>query len=123
MSTRYLESLFNPSSIVVIGASERADNLGGMVLRNLLGGGYPGRLLVVNQSGYDNVHGVHCVPRVSKMEFTPELAIICTPPDTVPKLVKKLGELGVRHRGAGEAGQHAREQRGALDRLAVDVPA
>ena len=96
MSTRYLESLFNPSSIVVIGASERADNLGGMVLRNLLGGGYPGRLLVVNQSGYDNVHGVHCVPRVSKMEFTPELAIICTPPDTVPKLVKKLGELGVR---------------------------
>lgn len=37
MSTRYLESLFNPSSIVVIGASERADNLGGMVLRNLLG--------------------------------------------------------------------------------------
>ena len=32
MSTRYLESLFNPSSIVVIGASERADNLGGMVL-------------------------------------------------------------------------------------------
>lgn len=96
MSTRYLESLFNPSSIVVIGASERADNLGGMVLRNLLGGGYPGQLLVVNQSGYDNVHGVHCVPRVSKMEFTPELAIICTPPDTVPKLVKKLGELGVR---------------------------
>ncbi|MDX1597887.1 MAG: GNAT family N-acetyltransferase [Marinobacter sp.] len=96
MSTRYLESLFNPSSIVVIGASERADNLGGMVLRNLLGGGYPGQLLVVNQNDYDNVHGVPCVRKVSKMGFCPDLAIICTPPDTVPKMVRKLGEAGVR---------------------------
>jgi len=96
LSTRYLESLFNPASIAVIGASERAANLGGMVLRNLLGGGYPGQLLVVNQNDYDNVHGVRCVKTVSKMDFTPDLAIICTPPDTVPKMVRKLGELGVR---------------------------
>ncbi|TNE74938.1 MAG: GNAT family N-acetyltransferase [Gammaproteobacteria bacterium] len=96
MSTRYLESLFNPDSIVVIGASERADNLGGMVLRNLLGGGYPGRLLVINQNDYDNVHGVPCVRKVSKMDFSPDLAIICTPPDTVAKTIKRLGEAGVR---------------------------
>ncbi|PHQ24772.1 GNAT family N-acetyltransferase [Marinobacter guineae] len=96
MSTRYLESLFNPASIVVIGASERGDNLGGMVLRNLMGGGYPGRLLVVNQNDYDNVHGVPCVKKVSKMEFSPDLAIVCTPPDTVAKTIKRLGEAGVR---------------------------
>lgn len=96
MSTRYLESLFNPASIAVIGASERADNLGGMVLRNLMGGGYPGRLLVVNQNDYENVHGVPCVKRVSKMGFTPDLAILCTPPDTVAKTIKRLGEAGVR---------------------------
>lgn len=96
MSTRYLESLFNPASIAVIGASERADNLGGMVLRNLMGGGYPGRLLVVNQNDYDNVHGVPCVKKVSRMEFSPDLAIICTPPDTVAKTIKRLGEAGVR---------------------------
>ncbi len=96
MSTRYLESLFNPASIAVIGASERADNLGGMVLRNLMGGGYPGRLLVVNQNDYENVHGVPCVKKVSKMEFSPDLAIICTPPDTVAKTIKRLGEAGVR---------------------------
>ncbi|MDX5328907.1 MAG: bifunctional acetate--CoA ligase family protein/GNAT family N-acetyltransferase [Marinobacter sp.] len=96
MSTRYLESLFNPESIAVIGASERAENLGGMVLRNLLGGGYPGRLVVVNQTDYDNVHGVPCVKKVSKLDFSPDLAIICTPPDTVPKMIRKLGECGVR---------------------------
>ena len=96
MSTRYLESLFNPASIVVIGASERSNSLGGMVLRNLMGGGFSGRLLVVNQNDYDNVHGVPCVRKVSKMDFSPELAIICTPPDTVAKTIKRLGEAGVR---------------------------
>ncbi len=96
MSTRYLESLFNPASIVVVGASERADNLGGMVLRNLLGGGYPGKLLVVNQNDYDNVHGVACVKKVARMPFSPDLAIICTPPDTVAKTIRRLGEAGVR---------------------------
>lgn len=96
MSTRYLESLFNPESIVVIGASERGDSLGGMVLRNLLGGGYPGRLEVVNRSGYENVHGVPCVRQVSNLDFSPDLAIICTPPETVPKMIRRLGEQGVR---------------------------
>ncbi len=96
MSTRYLESLFNPASVVVIGASERSNSLGGMVLRNLMGGGYPGKLLVVNQNDYDNVHGVPCVKKVAKMDFSPELAIICTPPDTVAKTIKRLGEAGVR---------------------------
>jgi len=96
LSTRYLESLFNPASIAVIGASERSDNLGGMVLRNLMSGGYPGKLLVVNQNDYDNVHGVPCFKKVSKMEFSPDLAIVCTPPDTVAKTIRRLGEAGVR---------------------------
>ncbi|PAV26653.1 GNAT family N-acetyltransferase [Tamilnaduibacter salinus] len=96
MSTRYLESLFNPESIVVVGASERATNLGGMVLRNLMAGGFPGQLQVVNRNDYDNVHGIPCVRKVSRMPTRPDLAIICTPPDTVPKTVRKLGEAGVR---------------------------
>ena len=61
-----------------------------------MGGGYPGRLLVVNQNDYDSVHGVPCVRKVAKMDFSPELAIICTPPDTVAKTIKRLGEAGVR---------------------------
>ncbi|WP_150909452.1 bifunctional acetate--CoA ligase family protein/GNAT family N-acetyltransferase [Marinobacter halotolerans] len=96
MSTRYLESLFNPGSIVVVGASERADNLGGMVLRNLMGGGYEGKLWVINRNHYDNVHGVPCVRKVSQLPQRTDLAIVCTPPATVPKMVRKLGEAGIR---------------------------
>lgn len=96
MSTRYLEALFQPESIVVIGASERQSSLGGMVLRNLLAGDFPGQLLVVNQRGYEQVHGVPCVRSLSRMPFKPDLAIICTPPTTVPRLVRQLGRMGMR---------------------------
>lgn len=96
MSTRYLESLFNPESIAVVGASERAENLGGMVLRNLLAGDFPGRLAVVNRRGYKQVHGVTCAPRIIDLKFVPDLAIVCTPPVTVPRVIRRLGEQGVR---------------------------
>lgn len=96
MGTRYLESLFNPGSIVIVGASERATNLGGMVLRNLMSGGFPGELMVINRNDYETVHGIKCVQKVSKMPASPDLAIICTPPETVPRTVRELGEAGVK---------------------------
>ncbi|MGQ7274469.1 bifunctional acetate--CoA ligase family protein/GNAT family N-acetyltransferase [Marinobacter sp. V034] len=96
MGTRYLESLFNPGSIVIVGASERATNLGGMVLRNLMSGGFPGDLMVINRNDYETVHGVKCFHKVSKMPISPDLAIICTPPETVPRMVRQLGEAGVK---------------------------
>ncbi|UZE97569.1 bifunctional acetate--CoA ligase family protein/GNAT family N-acetyltransferase [Alkalimarinus alittae] len=96
MSTRHLDALFNPKSIVILGASERSLNLGGIVLRNLLSSEYPGQLLVVNPNEYDNVHGIPCVKKVTKMPFTPDLAIVCTPPESVPRDIKKLGQMGVK---------------------------
>lgn len=96
MGTRYLKALFNPKSICILGASERSQNLGGMVLRNLLASDYPGKLMVINSSEYRQVHGIECVSRVSKMPFSPDLAIVCTPPETVPGLIKQLGKAGVK---------------------------
>ncbi|PIE43324.1 MAG: GNAT family N-acetyltransferase [Gammaproteobacteria bacterium] len=96
MSTRYIEALFNPKSICIVGASERAQNLGGMVLRNLLASDYPGKLMVINPSDYEEVHGIECISKVSNMTTATDLAIICTPPETVPSLVKQLGKAGVK---------------------------
>ncbi|MBU6953014.1 bifunctional acetate--CoA ligase family protein/GNAT family N-acetyltransferase [Hahella sp. HN01] len=96
MGTRHLEALFNPKSIAVIGASERSNNLGGMVLRNLMSTDYSGRLVVVNDKGYHDVHGVPCVKRPQQMPFRPDLAIICTPPESVPRIVRVLGNVKVK---------------------------
>ena len=96
MGTRFLRNFFEPASIVVIGASEKPHSLGGQVLRNLLEGGFKGALTVVNPKGYETVHGVACVKRVSELEQVPDLAILCSPPDTLPRVVEKLGRRGVK---------------------------
>jgi acyl-CoA synthetase (NDP forming) len=56
MSVRNLEALFQPTSMVLIGASDRPGSLGSVVLRNLKGGGFKGPLWPVN-SRHDTVDG------------------------------------------------------------------
>ena len=42
MSFHFLQSLFNPQSIAVIGASARPQRIGNVLMRNLLAGGFGG---------------------------------------------------------------------------------
>jgi acetyltransferase len=93
MSTRNLEAFFQPKSITVIGASEKP-TLGGVVLRNLIESGYEGHLTAINSNGYPNVNGVPCHPEIGKLAAPPDLAILCTPPTTIPRLVRQLGRRG-----------------------------
>ncbi len=95
MSIRNLESLFRPRSIALIGASTRPNSVGATVMRNLLLGGFSGPVMPVNPK-YASVGGVLCYPSVADLPQDPDLAIICTPPATVPGLITQLGELGTR---------------------------
>ncbi|GGY41382.1 GCN5 family N-acetyltransferase [Bacterioplanes sanyensis] len=95
MGTRSLEHFFNPKSIAVIGASEREGSLGGAIVRNLLDNHFGGDIIPINSRGYDSVFGLNALSRISQLTFTPELAIICTPAETVPKILKQLHQLGV----------------------------
>ncbi|ASP39785.1 GNAT family N-acetyltransferase [Bacterioplanes sanyensis] len=96
MGTRSLEHFFNPSSIAVIGASERDGSLGGAIVRNLLDNHFGGTITPVNSRGYDSVYGLKALSRVSQLKHAPELAIVCTPADTVPRVLKQLHQLGVQ---------------------------
>jgi acetyltransferase len=95
MSVRNLEALFQPRSIAVIGASDRAGSLGSVVLRNLKGGGFKGPLWPVNRR-HDTVDGETAWRDVSSLPAVPDLAVICTPAPTVPELVAQLGRKGTR---------------------------
>ncbi|MGB0467268.1 MAG: GNAT family N-acetyltransferase [Pontibacterium sp.] len=91
MSTKYLKRFFKPGSIAVFGASETQNSMGGAVLQNLLESGFQGELIAVNSQGYDQVYGVPCVKTVADLPSMPDLAIICSPPETVPDIIRKLG--------------------------------
>lgn len=91
MGTKYLKRFFKPKSIVVFGASEKPGSMGGMVVQNLLNSAFPGVLMCINPEGYDKVFDAPCYKSISDLSEMPDLAIICSPPSTVPDIIRKLG--------------------------------
>src|SRR5512138_3986521 len=83
MSAVHLERLFRPRSVAVVGANNKPGRVGGVILRNLLAGGFDGPIMPVNPR-YEAVAGVLTYPDVGSLPRTPDLAILCTPPPTVP---------------------------------------
>jgi acetyltransferase len=95
MRGHYLSALFEPRSIALIGASERPGKVGTLLLDNLLAGGFAGTVFAVNPK-YASVRGVPCVSSVSKLPAPVDLAVIATPPATVPGLIEECGNAGIR---------------------------
>lgn len=95
MSIAKLEFLFRPQSVAVIGASTRPRSVGATVMHNLLAAGFAGPIMPVNPK-HQAVAGVLAYPNVAALPLPPDLAVICTPPPTVPGLIAELGECGVK---------------------------
>ncbi len=112
MSIRHLDSLFDPRSVAVIGASDRPGSVGATVWQNLRAGGFTGPRWAVNpkraQVGGEPAHA-----SVASLPGVPELAVVCTPAHTVAGLIAELGARGTRAAVVLTAGQ-TRDQRQAM---------
>ncbi|MEX0431599.1 bifunctional acetate--CoA ligase family protein/GNAT family N-acetyltransferase [Spiribacter insolitus] len=95
MTVRNLDALFKPRSIAIIGASRRAGSVGAVLARNLFNGGFDGPIMPVNPK-HEAIEGVLCYRDISDLPVTPDLAVVCTPPKTVPDIVRQLAERGTR---------------------------
>jgi acetyltransferase len=95
MSTRNLSALFRPAAIALVGASNEPGSVGAVISHNLAAGGFRGRLLMVNPHEAE-IAGVPCFPSVAALPVAPDLAVIATPPRTIPDIVTALGQRGAR---------------------------
>ena len=95
MTIRNLEHLLAPKSVALIGASVQDASVGLITARNLLYGGFAGPVWLVNPK-HGEIEGRPCYPTVAALPAAPELAVIATPPDTVPGLIDELGRRGTR---------------------------
>ena len=95
MSIRNLKSLFEPHSVAVIGASSKPHGVGATVLQNLIDAKFNGQILPVNPK-YDTLAGYRVYGKIADLPHAPDLAIICTPPDTIAKLIGELGARGTK---------------------------
>lgn len=106
MTIRNLDAALAPRSIAVIGASEREGSVGAVVLSNILDAGFGGAVYPVNPK-YSRLRGLACHARIADLPEAPDLAVICTPPATVPGLVSDLAERGCRAAAVITAGVSA----------------
>ena len=118
MSIRNFEKLFRPHSVALIGASERPGSVGAVVARNLRRARFEGELLLVDPN-LTNLNGMTVYRDVARLPHPPDLAVIATPPDTVPGLVAELGARGTRAAVVITAGFD--ESGGALQRAVLEA--
>ena len=92
---RPLSPIFSPQSVAVIGATETIGSVGRTILENLIKGGFAGVIYPVNPKR-DTVLGIKAYTSILTVPATPDLAVIITPPATVPAIVKDCGVKGVK---------------------------
>ena len=112
MFKHVLAPLLAPTSVALVGATEREGSLGRIVWQNLAAGGLRGALTPVNPK-HKLVFGERCRARLRDIPAAPDLAVVVTPARTVPEILEEAGKAGVRAAvvltsGFGEAGKAGR---------------
>jgi acetyltransferase len=114
MSIRHLDALLYPSSVAVIGATDRPSSVGATVWRNLRAGGFAGPRYAVNPHR-SSLDGEPVFASIQSLPQTPELAIVCTPADTVADVIAQLGAKGTHAAVVLTAGLSAAQKQNMLD--------
>lgn len=107
-----LNSVLNPRTIAVIGASRREGTIGHTIVANLLKHGYQGTVYPVNPQA-KAVHSVRAYPTIHDVPEPVDLAVLVVPKEHVLGVAKQCGEANVRgmvvisagFKEVGEAGQ------------------
>ena len=89
------DALLNPRSVAVIGASRFEGKVGYAVLKNIIDGGYGGRVYPVNPQA-DNILGLKCYPRVSAINDEIDMAVVTVPAERVLEVAEECGQAGVK---------------------------
>ncbi len=94
-STNFLDPIFRPRSVAVIGASRRHQTIGYEILHNLIGYAFNGPVYPVNP-GSDVVHSIRAAPDIESIDGPVDMAVIVVPRDHVLEVVEACGRKGVK---------------------------
>jgi len=89
-----LKELFFPQSICIAGASRDPAALGHIILKNLISGGYAGKIFPVNPHA-ESILGLRCYRSVKEVPDGLDLAIIAVPVGIVSSVLTECGEKKV----------------------------
>lgn len=91
-----IKYLFEPRSIAIIGASHKPEKIGYQIFRNILNGGYSGKIFPVNPSG-GTIAKHKVLKSIDDIPEPVDTALIVIPEKLVFEEVKRCGEKKVKH--------------------------
>ena len=89
-----LDALVAPRCVAVVGASADTDKWGGMLVANLVLGGFPGTIYPVNPKG-GTILGLPVHASVADLPEAPDLVIVAVHASLVNEVVEQCGRKGV----------------------------
>ncbi|MGC8896165.1 MAG: acetate--CoA ligase alpha subunit [Candidatus Bathyarchaeia archaeon] len=95
MVTLYLDKIFNPKSIAIIGASDEEGSVGYALMKNFIDLGFDGKVYPVNIHKTE-ILGLKAYQSVEQIPEPVDLAVIATPAKTVPDIVEQCGKAGIK---------------------------
>jgi len=87
--------LFKPRSVAFLGASKDIRKWGFITLKNMVAGGFPGKIYPVNPRE-EEILGLRVYKSVSVIPENPDLAVIVVPPPNVVQVVKDCIGKGIK---------------------------
>ncbi len=89
-----MKRIFSPAGIAIIGASGDPAKLGYSTVKNIIDGGYKGKIYPINPKA-DEILGLKCYRSVREIPGKVDVAVIVIPAKNVADAVIALGEKGV----------------------------
>ncbi len=113
MNESIINSVLQPKSIAVVGASATPGKIGYTVLNNLIKDGYQGKIYPINPSATE-ILGLKAYPTVNDVTEPIDAAIITVPAKFMPDVTKECGQKGIKgmiiiSSGFSEVGNRALE--------------
>jgi acetyltransferase len=90
-----VDQLFYPKSVVVVGVSERPDNLARKIVENLFEFQFNGEIYFVGKKG-GILFGRRICTSMEDLHEGIDVAVILTPAQTVPGILESCGQKGIR---------------------------
>jgi acyl-CoA synthetase (NDP forming) len=87
-----IDKLIHPKRIGLIGVSASGMNFGRIILRNLMGSGYPKERLLVIKPGETEIDGVKCIEGLKAVDGKLDLLIVAVAASAVYELVDEIIE-------------------------------
>jgi len=85
-----IDKLLHPASIGIIGVSGSGMNFGRIILRNLIGSGYPKERLTIIRPGETEIDGVKCAESLKALDHKLDLLIVAIAASAVYDLVDEI---------------------------------